>query len=107
VTYTSGIENSEQLSSGPSISSVATLAIPGSARTEAVTRAASSQSSAIDQIASDSARVSLAGIMLSQASLGSDVRFDKVAALRQTIEAGSYSIPSANIAGKLIDSLQQ
>jgi anti-sigma28 factor (negative regulator of flagellin synthesis) len=58
-------------------------------------------------IASDSAKVSLAGAMLSQACTGSDVRFDKVAALQQSITAGTYGVASANVAGRLIDSLQK
>jgi len=45
--------------------------------------------------------------MLSQASTGSDVRFDKVAALQQSIQAGTYGVTSANVAGKLIESLQK
>ena len=45
--------------------------------------------------------------MLSQAATGSDVRFDKVAELRQSIDAGTYNVSSANVAGKLIDALQK
>jgi negative regulator of flagellin synthesis FlgM len=60
---------------------------------------------AAGEIATDSAKVSLAGAMLSQATTGSDVRFDKVAALRQSIEAGTYNIPAASVAGKVFDTL--
>jgi negative regulator of flagellin synthesis FlgM len=105
MTYTSAIESSGQFSNDPSVTSTTTIAIPASARTEAATRAAS-PSRAIDSIASDSAKVSLAGAMLSKASTGSDVRFDKIAALQQSMEAGTYGVTSATLAGKLIDSLQ-
>jgi negative regulator of flagellin synthesis FlgM len=104
MTYTGVVETSGQSSSDTSISRATTAAIPASARTEAATL---TPSGAVNVIASDSAKVSLAGAMLSQASTGSDVRFDKVAALQQSIGAGTYGVTSTNIAGKLIDSLQK
>jgi negative regulator of flagellin synthesis FlgM len=76
-----------------------------SATTRASTQTLSSRSAAADAVATDSAKVSLAGAMLSEASNGSDVRFEKVAALRQSIEAGTYNVSSANVASKLVDSL--
>ena len=105
MTYTSGIADNGPLSNEASISSAG--AIPASARTEAPTRSQASGNSAINEIATDSAKVSLAGAMLSQAATGSDVRFDKVAELRQSIDAGTYNVSSANVAGKLIDALQK
>ncbi|HEV2618580.1 MAG TPA: flagellar biosynthesis anti-sigma factor FlgM, partial [Acidobacteriaceae bacterium] len=71
----------------------------------AAQRNAATSSSAINDIASDSAKVSLAGAMLSQATTGSDVRFEKVAALRQSIEAGTYDVSSSAVASKLVDSM--
>jgi negative regulator of flagellin synthesis FlgM len=105
MTYTSAIETGRQLSSDVSVSSA--TAIPASARTGTIARATTPRASAIDAIASDSAKVSLAGAMLSQACTGSDVRFDKVAALQQSIAAGTYGVLSANVAGRLIDALQK
>jgi anti-sigma28 factor (negative regulator of flagellin synthesis) len=107
MTHTSAIEASGQFSNDASVSSASAAATPASARTESITRAAVPRASAIDVIVSDSAKVSLAGAMLSQACTGSDVRFDKVAALQQSIEAGTYGVASANVAGRLIDSLQK
>jgi negative regulator of flagellin synthesis FlgM len=107
MTYTSAVDSNRQLPSDTSVSSPAAAAVAASARTGATTRAATQASQAIDSIASDSAKVSLAGAMLSQASTGSDVRFDKVAALQQSIQAGTYGVTSANVAGKLIESLQK
>jgi negative regulator of flagellin synthesis FlgM len=107
MTYTSAVDSSRHLPTDPSVSNSGATAIPPSARTGAVARAATPASQAIDSIASDSAKVSLAGAMLSQASTGSDVRFDKVAALQQSIEAGTYGVTSADVAGKLIESLQK
>jgi flagellar biosynthesis anti-sigma factor FlgM len=107
MTYTSAVDSNLQLPNDPLVSSPATAPISGPARAGATSRAATLASQAIDSIASDSAKVSLAGAMLSQASTGSDVRFDKVAALQQSIENGAYSVPSAAVAGKLMDALQK
>ena len=106
MTYTSAIDSSQQLPNDPSVSSTATAAIPASARTGVAQRAGGA-TSAVDTVANDSANVSLAGAMLSQASTGSDVRFDKVAALQQSIQAGTYGVPSARVAAKLMESLQK
>jgi negative regulator of flagellin synthesis FlgM len=54
------------------------------------------------ELAMDAAKVSLAGAMISQATRGSDLRFDKVAALQQAIASGSYNVSSADLADKLI-----
>jgi negative regulator of flagellin synthesis FlgM len=40
-----------------------------------------------------------------QALSGSDVRMEKVAALQQAIEAGTYNVSSSDVADKLISSL--
>jgi flagellar biosynthesis anti-sigma factor FlgM len=66
-----------------------------------------SQRSGIEEIADDEAQVKLAGMLISQASTGSDVRFEKVAALRQKIAAGTYCVPAANVAEKLMDEMQK
>jgi flagellar biosynthesis anti-sigma factor FlgM len=63
--------------------------------------------SGIEEIADDAEQVGLAGMLISQASTGSDVRFEKVAALRQKMEAGTYSVPAENVAQKLMDEMQK
>jgi len=65
------------------------------------------QNSGIDQIADDEEQVRLAGALLSQASTGSDVRFEKVAALRQKIETGTYGIPAEDVAKTLMDEMRK
>jgi len=63
--------------------------------------------SVVEEIADDEAQVNVAGMLISQASTGSDVRFEKVAALRQKIEAGTYGVPAENVAQKLMDEMQK
>jgi len=54
----------------------------------------------------DQASLSTTGGMMAQALLSdSDVRTDKVAALQQQIAAGTYNVPAANVADKLMDAL--
>ena len=64
-------------------------------------------SSAVEEIADDLAQVSLAGALISRTSAGSDVRFERVAALRQRIEAGTYGVASEDVAEKLMDEMQR
>jgi negative regulator of flagellin synthesis FlgM len=53
----------------------------------------------------DSAKLSAAGGMASQATDTSDVRMDKVAALQQAIASGSYSVSASDVADKMVESL--
>lgn len=55
----------------------------------------------------DEAKVSTAAEMMARAMSGSDVRTDKVASLQQAIAAGTYSVPSSDVADKVISSLLQ
>jgi anti-sigma28 factor (negative regulator of flagellin synthesis) len=43
--------------------------------------------------------------VVARALIGTDVRAERIAALRQSIAANSYNVPSSDIAGKLIRSL--
>ncbi|MGD0797231.1 MAG: flagellar biosynthesis anti-sigma factor FlgM [Acidobacteriaceae bacterium] len=79
----------------------------GAARIGAAPRSPWPASGPAGEIAMDTAKVSLAGAMISQATQGSDVRFDKVAALQQAINAGTYNVSSASLADKLISVLQR
>jgi flagellar biosynthesis anti-sigma factor FlgM len=107
MTYTSEIaDHHEPLADTSSLSNLATSALPELSRTQAASRTSAPRNPAVDEIACDSAKVSLAGAMLSQAAAGSDVRFDKVAALRQSIEAGTYAPTPEAVATRLIASLQ-
>jgi negative regulator of flagellin synthesis FlgM len=54
---------------------------------------------------SDQASLSSTSGLVSQALAGSDTRSAKVTSLQQAIAAGSYSVSSADVADKIIQSL--
>lgn len=53
----------------------------------------------------DAATLSTASSLLAKALDTSDVRNSKVDALRQSIADGTYSVPSIEVAGKIVDAL--
>jgi anti-sigma28 factor (negative regulator of flagellin synthesis) len=88
----------------------ATGGMPASVRsdaTEASRRSARPQIGAEAGGACDTAQVSLIGTLISQASVGSEVRFAKVASLRQAIQAGKYRVSAADLAERLMEDLQR
>ena len=58
-----------------------------------------------DAAASDQTTVSSAGSLAAKASAGSDVRMDKVSQVQQAIAAGTYNVPSSEVAGKMISQM--
>jgi negative regulator of flagellin synthesis FlgM len=57
--------------------------------------------------AADDATLSTTASVMAQTLLGSDVRSDKVTALQQSIAAGTYSVPSSDVADTLMRALLQ
>jgi len=53
----------------------------------------------------DEASLSTTSGLLAQSLEGSDVRIDKVEALRQAIAAGTYNVSSGDVADKIVQSL--
>ena len=54
---------------------------------------------------SDEATLSTAASLAAQAAPDSDVRMEKVAQVQQAIAAGTYHVPSSQVADRMIDSL--
>ena len=57
--------------------------------------------------AGDQASLSTSALLMAQALSGSDVRTDRVAALQQSIAAGTYNVSSSDVADKVISALLQ
>ena len=53
----------------------------------------------------DSAQLSTTSLLVKQNAGAEDVRYEKVGPLKQAIDAGTYSVPAAAVASKLIESL--
>lgn len=53
----------------------------------------------------DQASVSVAGGLAALGTPDGDVRLEKVAALQQSINAGTYRVSSADVASKMVDGL--
>ena len=56
-------------------------------------------------LAGDRATLSNAGSEVSQTAADSDVRMDKVAAVRAALAAGTYNVPASAVAGKVIEAM--
>ncbi|MDR3746528.1 MAG: flagellar biosynthesis anti-sigma factor FlgM [Acidobacteriaceae bacterium] len=81
-------------------------AFPRPESSEVVVLETRQKSCGAHEIARDSAQLKLAGTLISQASKGSDVRFEKVASLRQAIKAGKFHVSAGEVAEKLVDDMQ-
>ena len=56
-------------------------------------------------LGADEATVSSAGANVSQVASASDVRMDKVEAVKSALASGTYSVPSSAVASKVVDTL--
>jgi negative regulator of flagellin synthesis FlgM len=101
--YANGLGNLQQVFG--TADTAATAKMAATAKEQPNAASATAQSFANSGISGDSASLSPASGLLAQALFGSDVRTGKVAALQQSIAAGTYNVSAPNVAGKLMDVL--
>jgi flagellar biosynthesis anti-sigma factor FlgM len=63
------------------------------------------KNASVSALSSDQAKVSAAASQVSISASEPDVRLEKVTAIRNAIQQGSYEVPAADVAAKLISSL--
>ena len=101
MSHTNGISTLQNLIG--SVDLGATRAV-SSAKTRTENQVAGAQQGGADRDG-DTAVVSSTGSAVAQALASSDVRMDKVSALKQAIDEGSYKVPASAVAGKLLESM--
>lgn len=99
MTQTNGISNANILNTALGATQRA-----DTART-AVIRAAASETAAVQNGSSTTRFSDLGSVLAAAAPDTSDVRADKVAALKSAIESGSYKVSASAVADKLISEL--
>jgi flagellar biosynthesis anti-sigma factor FlgM len=58
-----------------------------------------------ETLAGDKAQFSEVATQAAQSASVSDVRLDKVAAIQSALQAGTYQVPAADVAQKVVDSM--
>ncbi len=100
MSQSNGISNLQSLLSAVNLS--AAKPVSAAKPEERAPSGARSASAATD---GDQTVLSSTSALLARALSGSDVRTEKVAALKLAIDSGSYQVPASEVAGKLIQSL--
>ena len=103
LSYTNGIGTPQQLSGA--VEAASSSSVGRTERTAQSQPAGQVQSAPGGADAVDQASLSPAATAVAEALSGSDVRMDKVAALQQSIVAGTYSVPASDVADKLMTAL--
>jgi negative regulator of flagellin synthesis FlgM len=103
MSYENGIGNTQQ-TIGPITTSVASPAKQVNASSGEINDSAVSISNVQH---ADQTTLSATAGLVSQALEVSDARSEKIASLQQAIAAGSYSVPSSDVAEKIIQSLSE
>ena len=67
--------------------------------------AGSSDSTAQTSEPADNATLSAEASLAAQVAPDADVRMDKVAQVQQALTAGTYNVPSSEVAGKMMDQM--
>ena len=103
MSITNGIGMTQQ-----ALTSLATASTNALTQTDAAKQSGTSEAAGAGlPVQQDAATLTSAGGVLAQAVSGSDTNVAKVAALQQTIAAGTYNVSASDVADKLIASMVQ
>jgi len=103
LSYTNGIGSPQQVIGAADLS--ASSSTGRTAKSASDSLSLPSQNGTGNSALNDQATLSSTAAAFTQALSGSDVRADKVASLQQSIAAGTYSIPSSDVAAKVLNAL--
>ena len=100
MSYSNGLGNLQHL-----LGNLATNASTNAKATEQAQTGTAAPEAVAGSKTSDATRLSTASGVVGKALAGSDVRTDKVAALQQSIAAGTYHVSASDVATSIIASL--
>jgi negative regulator of flagellin synthesis FlgM len=103
LTFTHGVSGPQQ--SSAVVDTSASTSAGKAAAIAAAARSSQPASSGGVPTTGDQAILSTASGLLAQALSGNDARLEKVAGLQQQIAAGTYSVPAADVAASIFNSL--
>ena len=107
MSYTNGVSGAQPANTLDTVAATGTAAANRLTQTAAGSRPSQADGDGDGRVGTDAATATLSSTsaVVAQALSGSDVRTEKVAALQQSIAAGTYNVPSAAVADKLIGSM--
>ena len=103
MSYTNGIGNPQELFGATE--AAASSSANRTAKAERGSASLSVEAGLGNGVPVDDAKLSSTATLMVQALTASDVRADKVAQLQQSIAAGTYNIPSSDVAAKVVSAL--
>ena len=103
MSYTNGVGSPQQVFGATEAG--ASSGTSRTARTALSSASTSVQESLSSSTPVDEAKLSATASVVAQAMAGSDVRAEKVAALQQSIAAGTYNVSSLDVAAKVFSAL--
>ena len=88
-----------------SLDGLKTLLGVNPAATPAAQKPRAGQAAEAGSLSSDRATLSSAGSEVAQSAMDGGVRADKVAEIRNALQAGTYDVPASAVAAKMVDAM--
>jgi negative regulator of flagellin synthesis FlgM len=107
LSYLNGIGSPQQVFDATEAAALANTSSAAKTVKSLAPESAAAQDILSSASAVDRTSLSTNAVLMAQALSGSDVRTDRVAALQQSIAAGTYNVSSSDVADKVISALLQ